>query len=349
MNKLAKYILANILVIVLLLGILELFLFITIGFPVVHKVMPGIITKISRRLYFNYDMNSIQYVPECARFDPQLGYTLKPGNCVFSDIEFTTQYTINSLGVRDTEEALNSPQVVVLGDSYAMGWGVQQNETFAKIIETKTGLAVLNASVASFGTAREMMLLKKVKRDRLKYLIIQYCNNDYKENVIFLTNGNKLITMNQEKYEQLVKLNQAETKYYLGKYLFCAAKVIKNNFDYLFKVGDYKKIRENLYKLPKNAIKAFLNVVQNSGVDLTGVQLLVFCADETDPRHVRFVPSLKEEISSGRYPPFIKNMIILDVSKYLTEKKDIFLMNGHYNQRGNRIVAEMLMQQMARH
>ncbi len=238
MYKTLKCILINVFLIILFLGITELFIFITIKYPVVHKMLPGIITKISRRAYFNHDMNSIQYLPACARFDPHLGYSLKPGKCVFSDHEFTTAYTINSLGVRDTEEALNSPQVVVLGDSYAMGWGVEQNETFAKMIEAKTGLAVLNASVSSYGTAREMMLLKKVKRDRLKYLIFQYCNNDYEENLSFLNNGNKLITMSREKYAELVEQNWRIKKYYPGKYLWSAAKIINNNFNYLFKIRE---------------------------------------------------------------------------------------------------------------
>ncbi len=208
MPKLVKAILINIFVIISLLGLLELFLFITLKCPTVQKILPSIITKISRRIYFYYDMNSIQYLPACARFDPELGYTLKPGQCVFLDFEFSTKYSINSLGVRDTEEALNSPQIVVVGDSYAMGWGAEQNETFAKVIEAKTGLSVLNCSCSSYGTAREMLLLKKVKRDRMKYLIIQYCNNDYEENLSFLENGNKLKTMSREQYEKTALSNE---------------------------------------------------------------------------------------------------------------------------------------------
>lgn len=346
MRKLLKGILINIFMIILLLGVSELFLFITVKYPAVHKILPDIVTKISRRIYFNYDMNVIQYLPECARYDHYVGYTLKPGKCIFSDYEFTTKFTINSLGVRDTEEALNSPQIVVVGDSYAMGWGVGQNETFAKIIEANTGLSVLNCSCSSYGTAREMMLLKKVKRDRIKYLIIQYCNNDYGENLSFLHSGNKLITMNREDYDELVKRDQGNRKYYPGKYLWSAVKVISSNFNYLFKIRDYKKVEENLYKLEKDEVEAFLNVILNCGIDFSGVQLMVFKANSFDPRDSRFVNSLKEKISSGQYPPFIKKMIIMDAGKYLNEKTDIFLMNGHYNQRGNQVIAGMLMQHM---
>ncbi len=346
MRKLVKGILINIFMIIILLGILELFLFITLKYPAVHKMLPDFVTKISRRLYFNYDMNSIQYLPECARFDPHLGYTLKPGKCVFSDYEFSTKYTINSLGVRDTEEALNSPQIVVVGDSYAMGWGAKQDETFPKIIEAKTGLTVLNCSCSSYGTAREMMLLKKVKRDRLKYLIIQYCNNDYEENLSFLNNGNKLVTMSREKYAEHVKENRDIRKYYPGKYLWSAARIISGNFNYLFKIGDYQQVEEKRYKLEKDEVEAFLDVILTCGLDFSGVQLMVFKANSFDPRDSRFVNSLREKISSGRYPPFIKKMIIMDAGKYLNEKTDIFLLNGHYNQQGNRVIAEMIIRHL---
>jgi Ca2+-transporting ATPase len=347
LHKTGKGILINVFLIIFFLGTLELFLFITLKYPAVHSILPGTITKISRRLYFYADMNSIQYLPECARFDPDLGYTLKPGKCVFSDYEFTTEYTINSLGVRDTEEALNSPQAVVLGDSYVMGWGAAQNETFAKIIEAKTGLTVLNAGVSSYGTAREMMLLKKVPRDRLKYLIIQYCNNDYEENLSFLSNGNKLITMSREEYERLVKQNREIIKYHPGEYLWNTAKIISSNFNYLFKIGDYQKVEEKGYQLQKDETEVFIEVILNSGLDLSGVQLMVFKANSFDPRDSRFVDSLREKISAGRYPSFIKKMIIMDAGKVLNEKTDIFPLNGHYNQRGNEVIAEMIIRHMA--
>jgi hypothetical protein len=348
MPKTLKCILVNVFLIFLFLGILELFFLVTLKYPAVHQVLPDIFAKIARRIYFHYDMNSIQYFPECARYDPYLGYTLKPGKCGFSNPEFTTAYSINSLGVRDTEEALNSPQAVVLGDSYAMGWGVEQNETFAKIIEAGTGLSVLNASVASYGTAREMMLLKKVKRDRLKYLMIQYCNNDYEENLSFLNNGNKLTTMSRERYAELVKQNREIGEYYPGKYLWCAAKIINSNFNYLFKIRDYGQVEANPDKPKKGEADAFIDVILNSGIDLSGVQLLVFKA-ETGPSEINFLISLREKVSTGKYPPFIRNMIIVDATNYLNDERDHFLLDGHYNQRGHRRVAEMIMQQMALH
>ena len=83
---------------------------------------------------------------------------------------------MNRLGLRDDEASLRAPAVVVLGDSYAMGWGVAQDETIAEVIERETGLRALNAGIASYGTVREMRLLDRIDTSRLRYLVIQYCN-----------------------------------------------------------------------------------------------------------------------------------------------------------------------------
>jgi hypothetical protein len=48
MPKAVKVILINIFVIILFLGALELFFFITVKYPAVHKILPDVITKISR-------------------------------------------------------------------------------------------------------------------------------------------------------------------------------------------------------------------------------------------------------------------------------------------------------------
>ena len=52
----------------------------------------------------------------------------------------------------------------MLGDSYAMGWGVEQGESFPEILEAATGLRVLNAGVPSYGTPRELLMLERLDR-----------------------------------------------------------------------------------------------------------------------------------------------------------------------------------------
>ena len=72
-----------------------------------------------------------------------------------------------------------------------MGWGVDENETFASLLEQNLKLRVLNASISSYGTARQIELLNSLDVSNLEYLIIQYCKNDFNENKTYLNNKSK--------------------------------------------------------------------------------------------------------------------------------------------------------------
>src|SRR5439155_20265879 len=100
--------------------------------------------------YLNFDRSIIQFEPGSGRYDPELFYTLRPGISIFSNREFRTDYFVNRLGLRDTDADLVGPDMIVLGDSYAMGWGVNQAQTLPELIQTKTGMRVLNAGISSF-------------------------------------------------------------------------------------------------------------------------------------------------------------------------------------------------------
>jgi len=130
------------------------------------------------RFEYYYRRHIIQLDERTARHDPELLYTLRPGQFIFSNVEYSTPYVVNSLGVRDDERSLAQPEIVVVGDSYAMGWGVQQSESFPEVLERRTGRRVLNAAVASYGTVREMRLLGRIDLSRTTTLIVQYCAND---------------------------------------------------------------------------------------------------------------------------------------------------------------------------
>ena len=47
------------------------------------------------------------------------------------------------------------PGIAVLGDSHAMGWGVNDDETFSAVLEKKIDKPVYNLAVSGYGTIRE--------------------------------------------------------------------------------------------------------------------------------------------------------------------------------------------------
>ncbi|WP_119389759.1 SGNH/GDSL hydrolase family protein [Taklimakanibacter lacteus] len=193
-------------------GILELML----RFPgyIPNSMMPAM-----RQYYYAEDQRYIQYLPDCAKYDRKLTYTLKPGSCRFSGREFDTTVTINSLGVRDNEQSLQAPEIFVLGDSIAMGWGVEDDETFASIVENETGIKVLNLAVSSYGTVREFDISNRADASRLNTLIVQYSHNDLEENKTFVDHGNKLPISGNNVYETTRRQHLDQTKYFAGKHV----------------------------------------------------------------------------------------------------------------------------------
>ena len=168
-----KIILINTFIFLIGLFLIEIFFILYIKS---HTLQKAIELPQFLRHYIKFNITDIiQNKEDCAKYDKELFYTLKPGNCIFDIADSTDEYSINSLGVRDDEESLTKPDVVFLGDSYTMGWGVSNEETYVKLIENKTGLKVLNAGISSYGTAREIGLLERIDTSNLKYLVIQYC------------------------------------------------------------------------------------------------------------------------------------------------------------------------------
>lgn len=181
------------------------------------------------KYYMNVERNLIQFKRKCARYDKDQTYTLRPGTFRFSNREFNTTYHVNSMGMRDDEESLAEPEIVVVGDSFAMGWGVEQDETFAQIIERETNMSVLNTAVSSYGTVRELKMLSRAPLNKVKYLLIQYCSNDWEEKARFAQNSNSLPIMGEAEYDEKVRTQGEKSRYYFGKRtLYCLESMVSS-------------------------------------------------------------------------------------------------------------------------
>ena len=336
--KYAKIILYNLLAIILILALFEGLMSLLISNPALLARCPRKIQNSVGYLYSAGGRRVIQFMPACAQYDRELGYTLKPGSCTFSGVEFNNGYRINSLGVRDDEKSLDHPEIVVAGDSVAMGWGVNQEETFAKLLEKKTSRTVLNAAVSSYGTAREMMILRRIPTGRLKTLIIQYSGNDYDENRALYLHNNMLPTMSAEDYRHYTAINTQPNDYYFGKNLRLKwEKIIAERKNKKQEHGKESK------PLDKDDVDLFLNAVSHSSIDVSRVRIIAFIVNGRDPADNRdFTQALKRKISSGNYPPSIKNMIILDTAAIL-RADHFYVLDDHPNRTGHEALATALL------
>jgi len=141
------------------------------------------VLSILRQYFKERDRATVQFEPECFRYDAEVTYTLKrQSSCTVVNREHKVEYRSNRQGLRHSDSALERPSIVVLGVSFAMGWGVAQSESFPKVLEPELKLPVLNAAKSSYGTAREFAMPARLQLPDVPVVVIQYCNNDFAEN-----------------------------------------------------------------------------------------------------------------------------------------------------------------------
>ena len=122
---------------------------------------------------------------DCVQPDERLIYVPRIGSCRFTNAEFDTTLSFEKEGrVRNSmPEKRSEVGIAVLGDSYAMGWGVNDRETFANVLQDELKRPVYNLAVSSYGTVRELLRLEQSGLiNHVDTILIQYAANDFMEN-----------------------------------------------------------------------------------------------------------------------------------------------------------------------
>lgn len=301
-----------------------------------EKCPQGIINSVGHLYVQGGERRVMQFLPDCGRHDPELGYTLKPGAFTYSGREFSNRYEINSLGVRDDETSLEAPEIVVVGDSFAVGWGVDREDMFSRILERETGLPVLNTAIPSYGTVREMMILRKIRREKLKILVIQYCQDDYDENLRFFRNGNRLKVMGEDSFRRLAAFHSRPNPYFFGKYLRLKAQKRVDEWG--------ERLRKRTSAPPPEADEAdlFLHALLHGGVDLAGIRIITF---EMNGRHQSntFTTLLRRKLKTGSWPEAIRRMTVIDMTEHL-EDRHFYILDDHLKREGHAVIARVILE-----
>ena len=302
------------------------------------SILTGNLLTQFRIHYLSKDRQLIQYESDCAIYDSELAYTLKPGKCHIKSREFEVDYFINNAGMRDDDASLVSPQIVVIGDSHAMGWGVNQDLIFSSLLEKKLGKPVLNTAVSSYGTVRELEMLERANLDNLEYLIIQYCDNDFEENNVYLKNSNKLPVMSEEKYKLFNKYFESNAEYYFGKH---SLNISSNFIGAITRLVIDSKSGKNEKVEEAEEVNAFLNAVLNSNIDLTDIVVIVMEVNRYNKNDSLFVNKLKDRLLDKRFRSIAKNIRTID-SSLILGNDNYYILDDHMNSSGHHVIAETL-------
>lgn len=127
-----------------------------------------------------------------AGYDRILGWGNVPStSAVQSNKDYKVIVNINSKGMRDKEYSYEKPKgvlrILVLGDSFTWGAGVENNETFSKFLENilDTNVEVINAGVNGYGTDQEYLFLTtKGYKYRPDIVLLAFCLNDIENNML---------------------------------------------------------------------------------------------------------------------------------------------------------------------
>lgn len=149
---------------IVILAVILYFLFLT-------NLPQKLYTDSIRNIYFDcLDFSSANYV-----------YKMKPGKCRVKNIEYDIVFTSDANGFRNGIRPNDYYDVAVIGDSHAHGVGVADDQTFSYLLESTYHYKTTNLAIGSYATMRELEVLSDYGKDA-KYVVVQYCPNDFGEN-----------------------------------------------------------------------------------------------------------------------------------------------------------------------
>ena len=134
-------------------------------------------------------LRAVDYPP--AAFSPWIrsdtfGFRLAPGISVrMRGPEYDVEIATNSLGMRDDEPGPKTgPRVLLLGDSFAMGYGVERGQIFADLLEQQLHADVVNAGTGGYEIVQQVRMLAeyapRLRPDLVVYAL--YLGNDLAQN-----------------------------------------------------------------------------------------------------------------------------------------------------------------------
>lgn len=288
-------------------------------------------------VYIGGFMNCIQYDRDASQFDSRLQYILKPGSHTFANWEFSTRVDVNKEGLRDSEQNLQSPEVIFLGDSYTMGWGVEESDSFVRRFAAATGKKCLNAGISSYGTAREYLMMKRLPLDSCKLLVIQYHENDLLENYMFFHNGERLAAEKDffSSYLKSLRINFLVKHYYPFKYLYWVVRNSSQQLKFFEKASPEPEKKGESEPFPTNHAPYVTKVLKAVREHYQG-PILFFCLGKP------IFPEVNEQLAGVVKNNKALDIEWLDMQEAQFEEQDFFVFDMHLNEKGHQKVANQL-------
>jgi hypothetical protein len=307
--------------------------------------------------------NPLYVSPERDRFwkyDSLLGWAHEPGQeGIFETPQFRTAVRINENGLRDQEHTYerqnDNERILVLGDSFAWGYGVEESERFSQLLEKSLDVEAINAGVSGYSTDQELLWYRN---EGIKYetdlVILVFAGNDLGDNDRQLVNTIYYKPKFVIEEGQLVPMGYPVPKTSpQGKFIYSLSQrsalsyfLVQRYFDAL---ASYRKVKVNSDQTnsPVSSIDA-----KSEPFKLT-IALIDEMRNIAESRKAKFVIVTTDRWwnSPARetYKDFIsilrtEGFLVLDVESMPGFDPEVMLIpnDGHWNQAGHKFVAEKI-------
>ncbi len=333
---------------------------INLSLIIISTLCALLLSEIALRLM---DLNPLYVSPERDRFwkyDSLLGWAHQPGQeGVFETPQFRTAVRINENGLRDREHSYerqnDTERILVLGDSFAWGYGVEESERFSQLLEEALGVEVINAGVSGYSTDQELLWYRN---EGIKYetdlVIVVFAGNDVGDNDRQLVNTIYYKPKFVIEDEQLVPIGypvpktspQGKFIYSLSQRSALAYFLVQRYFD-LLSLSTRLKVDSDHANLPVSGINA-----EREPFELT-IALLDEIRNVAESKESKFVIVATDRWwnspSEETYEDFIatlqtKGFLVLDVEAAPDFDPGEMLIpeDGHWSRAGHEFVAEKI-------
>ncbi len=291
-------------------------------------------------------------------YDSQLGWEHEPGQeGIFETQQFRTVVRINDKGLRDrphTYERQNDQErILVLGDSFAWGYGVEESERFSQLLEKSMGVEVINAGVSGYSTDQELLWYQNEgKKYDTDLVLLFVTGNDVGDNDQELVNNIYYKPRFVLEGDELVLKGYPVPKTSpRGKFVYSLSQ--RSALAY-FLVQRYFDIRSSFGKIRGNSAHTSPSESAASRPE-DPFKLTITLIDEmraiAESRHAKFMVVTNSQWWNSRsgenYHDFVADLrahhfLVLDVESMpgFEPEEMLILGDGHWSQAGHKFVAK---------
>ncbi|MDO8487503.1 MAG: hypothetical protein Q7S45_04365 [Candidatus Curtissbacteria bacterium] len=360
----------------------------------------------TRFIIFSKSNPTTQIIGTCKKKDTYLYTAFIPNSrCSYKTKEWSATYVINSLGFRDFEYSLDKPnntyRILIMGDSFFEGVGVDIENTAGKILErkikqnSKLPVEVIQVGTAGWSPLLEYLYLVKFGIKFHPDLVIQTINaTDFKDEYFFdshLTPEAKKILQSEEssdlitapnlkvfdvsdsssqstnKQSEVAKIKSFLTSHFI---LFKNLETLKNAYsrrfqkdkisDNLFAITELQKPKDynDAFKRPEKYILKNRELLDKNGTDfllvvfphgqvLNGQEWKDGRLDYGFKRGVTYSNRALDDLISWSHDVGIDALdLTSDMRQASGSRKLFFDQDGHWNENGHRVFADLLADQI---